>query len=171
MRHGFRLGHLFTIVLVLAAGVSGSLPEIALPIDGLSAANGRDTFDETHSGHAHEAIDLPAPKGTPVHAVAAGVIRKLFLSKPGGNTIYQFDDTGAYCYYYAHLDRYAEGLREGLRVRQGDLIGYVGSTGNADPHSPHLHFTIFELGPEKLWWKGKAVNPYPALLAAMNRAR
>jgi len=156
-------------VLVLAIGASGSLPEIGLPIDGLNAANVRDTFDEIHSGHPHEAIDLPAPKGTPVHAVVSGAIRKLFLSKPGGNTIYEFDDASTYCYYYAHLDRYAEGLREGMSVKRGEVIGFVGSTGNADPRSPHLHFTIFELGPEKLWWKGTAINPYSALLAAMKQ--
>ena len=171
MRHGIRAGQWFLFVPVLAIGASGSLPEIGLPIDGLNAASVRDTFDEIHSGHPHEAIDLPAPKGTPVHAVVSGIIRKLFLSKAGGNAIYEFDDTGAYCYYYAHLDRYAEGLREGMRVGRGELIGFVGSTGNADPKSPHLHFTIFELGPEKLWWKGKAINPYPALLAAMKRVK
>ena len=171
LRHGIRAAQWFVFVPVLAVGASGSWPEIGLPIYGLNAANVRDTFDEIHSGHPHEAIDLPAPKGTPVHAVVSGIIRKLFLSKPGGNAIYEFDDTGAYCYYYAHLDRYAEGLREGMRVGRGELIGFVGSTGNADPESPHLHFTIFELGPEKLWWKGKAINPYPALLAAMKRAK
>ncbi len=96
---------------------------------------------------------------------------KLFLSKPGGNTIYEFDDANVYCYYYAHLDRYAEGLREGLRVARGDIIGFVGSTGNADPGTPHLHFAIFELGTEKQWWKGKAINPYPALIAALKRAK
>jgi murein DD-endopeptidase MepM/ murein hydrolase activator NlpD len=171
LQHGIRAGQWFAFVLFLAIGASGSSPEIGLPIDGLNAANVRDTFDEIHSGHPHEAIDLPAPKGTPVHAVVAGIIRKLFLSRPGGTTIYEFDDAGAYCYYYAHLDRYAEGLREGMRVERGEVIGYVGSTGNADPESPHLHFTIFELGPEKLWWKGKAINPYPALLAATKRTK
>lgn len=169
MRHGIRAGRWF--VFVVALGASGSLPEIGLPIEGLTAADLRDTFDEIHAGHPHEAIDLPAPKGTPVHAVAAGTIRRLFFSKPGGNTIYEFDEMGAYCYYYAHLDRYAEGLREGVRVGRGEVIGFVGSTGNADPKSPHLHFTVFELGPEKLWWKGTAINPYPALLAATKRAK
>ncbi len=149
-------------VLLLAGG----LPEIGLPIAGLTPASIHDTFNEVHSGHPHEAIDIPSPKGTPVHAVVSGAIRKLFLSKAGGNTIYEFDDTSIYCYYYAHLDRYADGLQEGMKVARGDVIGYVGSTGNADPAVPHLHFTIFELGPEKNWWQGKAVNPYLALVAA-----
>jgi len=94
----------------------------------------------------------------------------LFLSKPGGNTIYEFDEQEVYCYYYAHLDHYAEGLREGMKVTGGEVIGYVGSTGNADPRAPHLHFAVFELGPEKQWWKGKAVNPYPELVAAVKRS-
>jgi murein DD-endopeptidase MepM/ murein hydrolase activator NlpD len=169
LRHSVWIVDVFAAVL--AFGSSASLPDIALPVDGLSAANLRDTFNEVHFGHPHEAIDLPALKGTPVHAVLPGTIRKLFLSVPGGNTIYETDDTGVYCYYYAHLDRYAEGLREGMRVGRGDVIGYVGSTGNADPRWPHLHFAIFELGPEKQWWKGKALNPYPVLLAALARAK
>ena len=111
-------------------------------------------------------------KGTPIHAVVAGTIRKLFFSKPGGNTIYEFDEAGVYCYYYAHLDGYAKGTHdEGMRVERGEVIGFVGSTGNAEPAAPHLHFAIFELGPEKQWWQGRAMNPYPALLAAVNRAK
>ena len=157
--------------LLLAVGATSSILEMTPPIRGLALANLRDMFAEIHNGHAHEAIDIMEPRGTPVHAVVSGTIRKLFLSKPGGNTIYQFDELGVYCYYYAHLDRYAEGLREEMRVASGDVIGFVGSTGNADPSAPHLHFAIFELGPEKQWWKGKAVNPYRGLVAAVTRAQ
>jgi murein DD-endopeptidase MepM/ murein hydrolase activator NlpD len=106
-----------------------------------------------------------------VRAVVSGTIRKLFLSKPGGNTIYLFDEMEMYCYYYAHLDGYAGGLREGMRVERGEVIGFVGSTGNADARSPHLHFAITELWPEKQWWKGKAVDPYPFLVDAVKRER
>jgi murein DD-endopeptidase MepM/ murein hydrolase activator NlpD len=157
--------------LFLAVGATSSSPDMFPPISGLSLADLRDTFEEVHNGHRHEAIDLLEPRGTPVHAVVSGTIRKLFLSKPGGNTIYEFDETGVYCYYYAHLDGYAEGLREGMRVERGDVIGFVGSTGNADARAPHLHFAIFELGPERQWWKGKAVNPYPRLVDAVKRAQ
>ena len=156
--------------VVLAAGATSSILEMAPPIRGLALADLRDTFEEIHAGHKHEAIDIMEPRGTSVRAVVSGTVRKLFLSKPGGNTIYQFDETGAYCYYYAHLDGYAEGLREGMRVARGDVIGFVGSTGNADSRSPHLHFAVFELGPEKLWWQGKAIDPYPGLVAAVKRA-
>jgi murein DD-endopeptidase MepM/ murein hydrolase activator NlpD len=154
-----------------AAGAISSLDEMTPPIRGLALANLRDTFEEVHNGHPHEAIDIVEPRGTPVRAAVSGTIRKLFLSKPGGNTIYQFDETGVYCYYYAHLDGYAEGLHEGMRVEPGDVIGFVGSTGNADARTPHLHFAITELGPERLWWKGKAVDPYPFLVAAVKRTK
>ncbi len=157
--------------VVLAVGAAVSVFEMSPPIRGLSLADLRDTFAEVHNGHPHEAIDIAEPKGTPVLAAVSGTVRKLFLSKPGGNTIYQFDETGVYCYYYAHLDRYLEGLHEGMHVQRGEVIGFVGSTGNADPRAPHLHFAIFELGPEKVWWKGKAVNPYPGLAEAVRRAR
>ena len=156
--------------VLLAVGATSSIQEMSPPIRGLSLADLRDTFEEVHNGHRHEAIDIMEPRGTPVRAVVSGTVRKLFLSKPGGNTIYQFDEMGVYCYYYAHLDRYAEGLREGMRIERGDVIAYVGSTGNADAHAPHLHFAIFELGPEKLWWKGQAIDPYPDLVAAVKRA-
>ena len=140
------------------------------PIRGLALADLRDMFEEVHNGHPHEAIDIPEPKGTPVRAVVSGTVRKLFFSERGGNTIYQFDEMEVYCYYYAHLDGYVKGLHEGMRVERGDVIGFVGATGNADPRTPHLHFAIFELGREKLWWKGKAVDPYPGLAAAVKRA-
>jgi len=155
----------------LAVGATSSILEMTPPIRGLALADLRDTFEEVHDGHKHEAIDIVEPKGTPVRAVVSGTIRKLFLSKPGGNTIYQFDEMGVYCYYYAHLDGYVEGLHEGMPVKSGDVIGFVGSTGNADPRTPHLHFAITDLGPERLWWKGKAVDPYPFLVAAVKRVK
>jgi peptidoglycan LD-endopeptidase LytH len=163
------IGVLFAVVL--AVGETSSILEMTPPISGLALADLRDTFEEVHHGHRHEAIDILEPRGTPVHAVVPGTIRKLFLSNRGGSTIYQFDEKGMYCYYYAHLERYVEGLREGMRVERGDVLGFVGSTGNADARTPHLHFAIFELGLERLWWKGKAVNPYPGLVDAVKRAK
>ena len=157
--------------MLLAVGATSSILDMSPPIRGLALTNLRDTFEEVHDGHKHEAIDIMEPRGTPVRAAVSGTVRKLFLSKPGGNTIYQFDEMGVYCYYYAHLDGYAEGLREGMRVERGEVTGFVGSTGNADPRSPHLHFAIAELGPERLWWKGNAIDPYPFLVAAVKRAK
>jgi murein DD-endopeptidase MepM/ murein hydrolase activator NlpD len=168
-----RLGVFIAAVLAisLAIGAASSISEMTPPIRGLTLTDLRDSFDETHNGQRHEAIDIMEPRGTPVRAVVSGTVSKLFLSKPGGNTIYQFDEPGAYCYYYAHLDGYAEGLREGMHVRSGDVIGFVGSTGNADARAPHLHFAIFELGPEKRWWEGKALNPYLGLVDAVKRTK
>jgi len=139
---------------------------LIIPVQGVSVTNIRDTFNEIRGTQGkHEATDILVPRGTPVLAVDDGVIKKLFLSKPGGITIYQFDPTEHYCYYYAHLDRYADGIHEGMKVQRGDVIGYVGSTGNASPDAPHLHFAIFVLGPEKRWWEGTPINPYPILMA------
>ncbi len=141
----------------------GSLPQLLLPVKGVKAESLRDTFHEVRDGHQHEALDIMAPRGTPVVAAAEGNVVKLFKSKPGGLTVYQFDNTKTYCYYYAHLDRYAPGLREGVLLRAGDVLGYAGSTGNADSKAPHLHFAVFRLGPEKQWWKGTAIDPLPLI--------
>ena len=135
---------------------------LTLPVQGVRAEQLTDTFEQGRAGRRHEALDIMAARGTPVVAVEDGRIAKLFTSKPGGLTVYQFDPDRRYAYYYAHLDRYADGLREGASVRRGQVIGYVGSTGNANPDAPHLHFAIFRLGPLKQWWTGLPVNPYSA---------
>jgi murein DD-endopeptidase MepM/ murein hydrolase activator NlpD len=123
----------------------------------------RDNYDEVRNGVRHDALDIAAPRGTPVVAVGDGRVVKLFNSRAGGLTIYQFDPQETFAYYYAHLDRYADDLREGVPVKRGEVIGYVGTSGNAPPGSPHLHFTIFRLGVERHWWQGTPVNPFPYL--------
>ncbi len=138
--------------------------KLMVPVEGIKYAALSDNFDQPRGKERHhEALDIMAPKGTRVLAVADGKITKLFNSKPGGLTVYQFDTTDKFAYYYAHLDKYAEGLTEGATVKRGDLIGYVGVTGNADPAAPHLHFAVVELTPEKQWWKGTPLNPYPMM--------
>ena len=152
----------------LSAAPASPVPRpgaLRIPVAGVAASQLSDSFNERHGGTRHEAIDIMAPRGTPVFAVEDGRIAKLFTSKPGGLTIYQFDPSEKFAYYYAHLDKYAEGLAEGRQVKRGDVIGYVGSTGNASPSAPHLHFSIFVLGPEKHWWQGTAIDPYPLLAA------
>lgn len=140
---------------------SGSL---IVPVQGISSAQLSNTFEDARgSGRVHNAIDIMAPHGTPVLAVADGHVEKLFDSKQGGLTLYQFEPSGTYVYYYAHLEGYASGMVEGKPLRQGEVIGYVGSTGNADMASPHLHFAVSVLGPDKQWWKATPVNPYPLL--------
>lgn len=138
--------------------------QLLIPVAGIKASALRDTFNQARSAERrHEAIDIVAPKGTQVFAVADGKIAKLFNSKLGGLTLYQFDTNAQLAYYYAHLDRYADDVQEGMALKRGDLVGYVGTSGNADPNTPHLHFAVFVLGPEKQWWKGSPINPYPLL--------
>lgn len=120
-------------------------------------------IDARKGGRQHRAIDIAAAAGTSVIAVEDGRIVKLFTSKAGGLTIYQFDPAGEYVYYYAHLQGYADGIAEGKHVHRGQVIGRVGSTGNASPDAPHLHFEILRLGPQKQWWKGDALNPHSVL--------
>lgn len=140
------------------------LTGLLIPVSGVKAASLIDTFNDARSeGRVHDAIDIMAARGTPVLAADDGAVEKLFTSKQGGLTIYQFDPTRAYAFYYAHLDSYAPGVVEGKSLHRGDVIGFVGSTGNASPEAPHLHFAIFVLGPEKRWWQGTAINPYPLL--------
>jgi murein DD-endopeptidase MepM/ murein hydrolase activator NlpD len=132
-----------------------------IPVKGFSAAQLSDNYTQGRAGGAlHEALDIMAPRGTPVLAVEDGRVAKLFLSKPGGITLYQFDPGAEFAYYYAHLDGYADGIAEGSVLRKGQLIGYVGSTGNASAGAPHLHFAIYKLGPEKQWWRGTPLNPF-----------
>ncbi|MFC5459068.1 M23 family metallopeptidase [Massilia niabensis] len=147
----------------LTAG--GSMPaKLLVPVEGVAYSTLSDTFDQPRGQERHhEALDIMAPKGTPVRAAGDGKIAKLFDSKAGGLTLYQFDPADKYAYYYAHLDRYADGVKEGMAVKRGDLLGYVGVTGNSDPNAPHLHFAVVALTAEKQWWKGTPINPYPLL--------
>jgi murein DD-endopeptidase MepM/ murein hydrolase activator NlpD len=138
--------------------------DLLIPVAGIAPNRLVDTFNDARAvGRRHDAIDIMAPRGTEVHAADDGTIAKLFTSEAGGLTIYEFDRTQAFSYYYAHLDRYALGLAEHQMVRRGQLLGYVGSTGNASEDAPHLHFAIARLGTDRAWWKGDPINPYPLL--------
>jgi murein DD-endopeptidase MepM/ murein hydrolase activator NlpD len=138
--------------------------QLILPVQGVERDELRDTFDETRGGtRRHEAMDVLAPRNTPVLAVEDGTVARLFLSEAGGITIYQFDPSDTYVYYYAHLERYADGLKEGAPVERGQVIGHVGTTGNAPRDTPHLHFAIFRMAGEKKWWQGTAIDPYAVL--------
>ena len=137
---------------------------LIIPVAGVRADQLLDTFSAARGeGRVHDAIDIAAPKGTPVLAVAGGKILKLFQSKAGGTTIYQLSNDEKFIYYYAHLDSYAEGLHEGRMVTQGETIAYVGDTGNAGAGNYHLHFSIAETSNPKRWWEGVNINPYPLL--------
>jgi peptidoglycan LD-endopeptidase LytH len=138
---------------------------LAMPVDGIDPSTIHDSFDEMRGGatRRHEALDILAPRGTRVLATDDGSVKKLFTSAAGGLTVYQYDPDERYCYYYAHLDAYAMGLHEGQALRRGDLIGYVGTTGNAPKDTPHLHFAVIRLDPDRRWWTGTPIDPYPLL--------
>lgn len=147
-----------------APTLSGSSPELIIPVAGVRAEQLRDTFADARSeGRVHDAIDIPAAQGTPVLAVADGTIVKLFQSERGGITVYELSSDRKFFYYYAHLDRYADGLTEGQIVKQGTTIAYVGDTGNAGTGNYHLHFSISIASDPKRWWEGENINPYPLL--------
>jgi peptidoglycan LD-endopeptidase LytH len=145
---------------VATTGVDVPRTRRRVPIDGMDIESFRGGFAEHRGSRPHDAVDMLSPRNTPVHAVEDGTIAKLFVSKAGGNTIYQFDPSGTLCYYYAHLERYAEGLHDGQHVSQGDVIGFVGTSGNAPPNTPHLHFAVFEVDADRKWWHGRALDPY-----------
>ncbi|HEV7859978.1 MAG TPA: peptidoglycan DD-metalloendopeptidase family protein [Pyrinomonadaceae bacterium] len=137
---------------------------LIIPVAGIRPDQLQDTFTTARSeGRMHDAIDIIAPKGTPVLAAVDGPIIKLFLSKPGGITIYQLGTDNRTIYYYAHLDHYADGLTEGHFARQGETIAYVGDTGNAGAGNYHLHFSISLVQNPKRYWAGVNINPYPLL--------
>jgi murein DD-endopeptidase MepM/ murein hydrolase activator NlpD len=139
---------------------------VAVPVAGVKAEELQDTYTQSRSGGArvHNAIDIMAPHGTPVIAAAPGTVEKLFNSQGGGGiTAYVRSTDGRWIFYYAHLQAYAPGLHEGQAVKQGDAIGLVGSTGNANPAGPHLHFAINRMAAGEKWYDGTPINPYPLL--------
>lgn len=147
-----------------APTLSGSSPELIIPVAGVRADQLRDTFADARSeGRVHDAIDIPAAQGTSVLAVADGTIVKLFQSERGGITVYELSSDRKFFYYYAHLARYADGLTEGQIVKQGTTIAYVGDSGNAGTGNYHLHFSISIASDPKRWWEGENINPFPLL--------
>ncbi len=144
---------------------------LLIPVEGVAAGSLTDTWGDARGGgaRAHHAVDIMAPRGTPVVAAAPGRIEKIFESHDGGHTVYQRSIDGARVYYYAHLDSYAPNLREGLSVLAGQRIGAVGSTGDASPDGPHLHFEVHDMAPGERWWQGREVNPYPLLAGKVVR--
>jgi len=152
------------------AAIATDLPNpssgaMIVPVFGVQRAQLQDNWGESRGGgtREHRALDIPAARGTPVLAAADGTVEKIFESVPGGHTIYVRLRGGDVVHYYAHLDAYAAGLQEGQQVRQGQPIGTVGSSGDASPDAPHLHFEIKTMQPGDRWWQGTNVNPYPLL--------
>ena len=140
--------------------------KLLIPVAGVLANQLHDTFNQARGdARQHKALDIMAPEGTPVLATSDGMVLKLFQSVNGGITLYQLDPSSRYAFYYAHLMRYAEGIAEGMELRRGDVIGYVGDTGNAGTGNFHLHFGISKLVSSRKWSGGEPINPYPLLVA------
>ncbi len=174
---------LLAFIAMLSPGREGSVPPspaigtpagpgmLTIPVAGVPPAALVDSFGDARGGggRSHGAIDIPAPRGTVVIAAADGRVERLFDSRLGGHTIYQRSPDRSTVYYYAHLDAYAPGLAEGMVLRRGQRIAFVGSTGDADPSAPHLHFEVHRLAPGERWWQGTSVNPYPLLAGSAGR--
>lgn len=138
---------------------------LLVPVSGVVASQLRDTFDEGRDGgRVHRALDILAPRGTPVLAADDGRVLRVRRNALGGNTVYATDPAGRVVYYYAHLDAYRPGLAEGATISRGDVLGIVGTTGNAPKDTPHLHFQVMRMSPDGKYWDGEAINPYPLFL-------
>jgi murein DD-endopeptidase MepM/ murein hydrolase activator NlpD len=138
---------------------------LLVPVAGVTVSRLQDSFDEGRDGgRVHRALDILAPRGTPVLAADDGRILRVRPNALGGNTIYASDPAGKVVYYYAHLDAYQQGLAEGATVARGDVLGYVGTTGNAPKDTPHLHFQVMRMPADGKYWDGEAINPYPLFL-------
>jgi murein DD-endopeptidase MepM/ murein hydrolase activator NlpD len=136
---------------------------LGMPVEGIRRTDLVDGYWNRRGRRLHNALDIMAPRNTPVRAATSGTIAALNSSPAGGTSIWQYDDSGSFCYFYAHLARYAPGLRAGQPVARGDVLGFVGTTGNAPKSAPHLHFAVFRLESKGRWWSGEPVNPYPLL--------
>lgn len=137
---------------------------LVVPVEGVAAPALRDSYDEARGGRVHQAIDIHAPRGTPVVAATDGRVLRMHESKAGGLMVYQADASDRFVLMYGHLERYAPGLADGMPVRRGQVIGHVGTSGNAAPDAPHLHFVIGRGRPSMSWWRATPVNPYPLLV-------
>jgi murein DD-endopeptidase MepM/ murein hydrolase activator NlpD len=138
---------------------------LAIPVVGVESGQLRDAFEAKRVGHVHHAIDIFAPRGTPVIAAVDGTVGRILENGAGGHTLYLLDQNRQFVYYYAHLDSYAPGLFAGRAIHRGEVVGFVGTSGNAPPNSPHLHFAIEQMTAGGRWWSGIPVNPYPVLTA------
>jgi murein DD-endopeptidase MepM/ murein hydrolase activator NlpD len=145
---------------------------LVIPVAGVRPRDLVDTYEQSRSqGRRHDAIDIAAARGTPVLAVAPGSVAKLFVSERGGIALYQLAPDKHTIYYYAHMDRYADGITDGKSLQQGDVIGYVGDTGNAGAGNYHLHFSISTIADPKQYWGGTPQNPYPLLRQGISQPR
>ncbi len=146
--------------------------QLLVPVAGVLAENIPDTyFAEREGKRVHQAVDIVAPRGTPVLAAVAGHVLKMHRNSLGGITLYLLDDASEFIFYYAHLDRYRSGIAEGQHVARGDTVAFVGTTGNASPDTPHLHFQMLRAAADLKWFGGTPVDPRPLFARQQSSAR
>ena len=135
--------------------------DLLFPLLAVSPSAMADSFNDARGERIHHAVDIMAPRHSDVVAVADGSIARLTTSVAGGIAVYEWSAGQRFVYYYAHLQEYAPRLLEGQTVRRGQVLGYVGTTGNAPPGTPHLHFAIARVEKKGQWWGGTPIDPYP----------
>jgi murein DD-endopeptidase MepM/ murein hydrolase activator NlpD len=145
--------------------------KLIVPVAGISAARIPPSFNDMRGARHHNALDILAPRGTPVLSADDGTVAKIDTSEGGGLSLYIAGPRERFIFYYAHLDSYRRGIAEGMRVAQGDIIGYVGTTGNAPANTPHLHFAIALADEDHRWWKGTPLDPLPLLVLSEDPSR
>ena len=137
---------------------------LVIPVKGVKREQLQDNYNEMRDyERPHDAIDIPAPQGTPVVAAADGEIAKFYDSEKGGITIYQYSSDKKLVYYYAHLQSRSDQIQEKQFVKRGTIIAYVGDTGNAGAGNFHLHFAISAIDEPNRYFEGTSINPYPLL--------
>ena len=137
-----------------------------VPVAGVSPAQVADTFSAPRGSGIHGAVDILAPRGTRVLSADAGRVLRLARNRKGGLTIHATDGSERFVYYYAHLDAYQAGVGKGTRLTRGQVIGYVGTSGNADRREPHLHFEVMVRPDDGRWWGGQPIDPRPFFVTA-----
>lgn len=165
------LGALLVFASACVAGGPRTAPRpssLVVPVAGVSARQLNDSYGAARDGgrRSHAGIDILARRGTPVVSADHGRVVRMSRNPTGGITLYAVDRSGRWVYYYAHLHRYQRGLKVGQRLRKGQRIGYVGTTGNAPRNLPHLHFEIMRMPRNGRYWEGQSINPYRALAGA-----
>lgn len=141
-------------------------PVLDPPVLGVRLRGIRDNFGERRGRRRHAGVDIFAAHGTPALAAVDGWVWQMKWDKRGGRMLYLLEASGLYLLGYAHLDAYAPGLAVGQPVRRGEVVGYIGRTGNA-VGSPHLHLSVIRIRSPERWWDGVAVDPYPLLVEGL----
>jgi murein DD-endopeptidase MepM/ murein hydrolase activator NlpD len=141
--------------------------QIIVPVANAPLNKIENTFDDPRDGgRVHRAVDILAPRGTPILSADDGYVLRLSTSALGGICLYAADAEGRLVYYYAHMDHYHESMADGRRLAKGDTIGFVGTTGNAPKDVPHLHFQVMRMPADGHYWNGEPINPYDVLVAS-----